>query len=393
MTRDYSDEAYQKMVNQIKEINEEQLFGFTDAMGDLGLHIGKWTGLIRTEDTEAYRKRMLDMNNTTVEKLNQIFEKVKSIDASNAKTTKKLGERQEVYNSKLASLSNLIQPEVSLPSAEEIKRICSKANGTLKKADTDIDAHYQTTLKGMQKDVVLNTLKGTAGSIVGMGTTLLSMPAKMIKNLATGGPVKMATGAASDTWGLINSVFAVGSGAVTIAAIGIGEVIVKGTGKTKYRELFLEEAEKYSKVEGMADAVIAGSGETKTTKAIKTASNVLDTIDTGANIIQDGKDLITKREGIVPKNPIPKHEALSKKSMIKEYQESGYKHMQNLYNAFEGEANAAGVLNHAYKYASTAFDANEPGGTENAILNNFYEESNLLKDTKDIVGEIDKYKK
>lgn len=102
--------------------------------------------------------------------------------------------------------------------------------------------------------------------------------------------------------------------------------------------------------------------------------------------------MITKGEGILPKNPIPEHKVLSKESMIQKYQDSGYKHMQNLYNAFEGEANAAGVLNHAYKYAATAFDANEPGGTENAIINNFYGESKLLKDTKEILGEIDKYK-
>lgn len=233
----------------------------------------------------------------------------------------------------MASLSSLIEPEVSLPSAQEIKRICSKANGELKKADTEIDALYQTTLQGVQKDVLLSALKGTAGSIIGMETTLLAMPAKMIKNLATGGPVKMAAGAASDTWGLINSVFAVGSGAVAISMVGIGEAFVKGSGKTKYRELFLEEAEKYSKVEGLADAIIAGSGESKTTKAIKSASNT-----------------------------------------------------------FEDASNVTGVLKHIYRYAETGFDAYEAGGTENAIRNSFYEESKLLKDTKDILGEIDKYK-
>lgn len=333
MTRDYSDEAYQKMINQIKEINDEQIDGVRDAIGDLGLHIGKWTGLIKTEDTEAYRKKMLDMNNITVDKLDKIFKKVKSTDKRKAKTVKKLGERQKEYNSKLASLSSLIEPEVSLPSVEEIQRICSKANGELKKADTEIDADYQKALKGMQKDVLLSALKGTTGSIVGTGAALLSMPKKMVKNFASGGPVKMAAGAASDTWGLINSVFAVGSGAVAIAAIGIGEVFVKGTGNTKYRELFLEEAEKYSKVEGLADAIIAGSGESKTTKAIKTASNT-----------------------------------------------------------FEDATNATGVLKHIYRYAETGFDAYEAGGTENAIRNSFYEESKLLKDTKDILGEIDKYK-
>lgn len=391
MTRDYSDEAYQKMVKQIKEINEEQICGFTDAIGDLGLHIGKWSGIIKTESTESYRKKMLDMNNTTVGQLKKIYAKVKSIDDANAKTINQLGERQKVYNTKLKSLSALIEPNVSLPSAEEIKKICSTANDQLKKADTDIKAEYEETLNKMQNDVLLKALKRTTGSFVGMATTIFTMPLKMIEDYATGGPVKMELGAASEAWGLINSVCAVASGAVALALLGIDEVFVEVTGNTSYRESFLKTAEECADAEGMADALIVEYGETKTTKAIKTASDVMDTVDTGFNVIQDAKNLKTKGKGILPENPIPEHDVLRKADMLQKYQDSGYKHMQNLYNAFEGESNVAGVLKHAYDYAETAFDANEPGGTEDALLGKIYEESKMLKDAKDVVDEIGKY--
>lgn len=249
----------------------------------------------------------------------------------------------------------------------------------------------QTTYPNVEHLIFKYTnVKGIFLEIVGISD--LKIPRKNDKQKPKIVLVTSASGGAGKTTIALGIATALSDMYKRVAAVGIGEVFVKSTGKTKYRELFLEEAEKYSKVEGMADAIIAGSGENKTTKAIKTVSNVIDTIDTGANIIQDGKDMITKGEGILPKNPIPEHKVLSKESMIQKYQDSGYKHMQNLYNAFEGEANAAGVLNHAYKYAATAFDANEPGGTENAIINNFYGESKLLKDTKEILGEIDKYK-
>ena len=391
MTRDSSDEAYQKMVKQINEINEEQICGFTDAIGDLGLHIGKWSGIIKTESTESYRKKMLDMNNTTVGQLKKIFAKVKSIDDANAKTINQLGERQKVYNTKLKSLSDLIETNVSLPSAEEIKKICSTANDQLKKADTDIKAEYEETLNKMQNDVLLKALKRTTGSFVGMATTIFTMPFKMIEDYATGGAVKMELGAASEAWGLINSTCALASGAVALALLGIDEVFVGITGNTSYRESFLKKAEECADAEGMADALVVEYGETKTTKAIKTASNVIDTVDTSYNVVQDGKDLSIKGKTLLSKKQIPEQDTLRNVDMLQKYQDSGHQHMQNLYNAFERESNVAGALEHVYKYAETAFDANEPGGTADAIRGKVYEESTILKDLKDVVGEIDKY--
>lgn len=391
MTRDYSDEAYQKMVKQINEINEEQICGFTDAIGDLGLHIGKWSGIIKIESTESYRKKMLDMNNTTVGQLKKIFAKVKSIDDANAKTINQLGERQKVYNTKLKSLSDLIETNVSLPSAEEIKKICSTANDQLKKADTDIKAEYEETLNKMKNDVLLKALKRTTGSFVGMATTIFTMPFKMIEDYATGGAVKMERGAASEAWGLINSTCALASGAVALALLGIDEVFVGITGNTSYRESFLKKAEECADAEGMADALVVEYGETKTTKAIKTASDVIDTVDTSYNVVQDGKDLSIKGKTLLSKKQIPEQDALRNVDMLQKYQDSGHQHMQNLYNAFERESKVAGVLEHVYKYAETAFDANEPGGTGDAIRGKVYEESTILKDLKDVVGEIDKY--
>lgn len=69
MVRRYNDEAYQRLTKQIDKINDETMCGFTDMLGDLVLHMGKWSGIIQTSNSERYQKEMLDMNNTTKNQL------------------------------------------------------------------------------------------------------------------------------------------------------------------------------------------------------------------------------------------------------------------------------------------------------------------------------------
>lgn len=385
MIRDYSDEVYNCMLKQIDEINSETINCVTDALGDVVLHMGKWTGLIRTSSTEEYQKKMLDMNDTTAKQLKKIFKEVKEIDATKSEDIKKINDRQREYNNKIKQLSDTIHPGVSFKSAEEIKKICSGINGNLTAADKAINEKYQTVLRSTTSDVVLKAVKGTIGGIVNCGVSILSLPVKMIEGLATGGPVKMATEAASDTWGIINSVFSVGSNIGALAAVGLGGVFAFATGNSRYREAGLEEAEKYVGSEGLADALIAEYGENKFTSTVKGVSDMIDTIDTLDSLIDDSKGFI-KGEGILPKNPIPEHEVLQKKDMLDKYKDD-YRHIQWLYNKYEKQKNNASVVKHVYDYAETIFDVNEEGGVLESLGSEMLEESKLLKDMKDIFGD------
>lgn len=382
--RDYSDEVYNRMLKQIDEINNETINCVTDALGDVCLHLGKWTGIINTSSTEAYQKKMLDMNNTTANQLKKIFKEVKEIDTTKAEDIKQLNDRQREYNIKIKSLSDTIHPGVSFKSADEIRKLCSEINGKLKDADKAINEKYKTVLKSATSDVMLKAVKGTMGGIVNCGVSILSLPVKMIKGLATGGPVKMATEATPEVWGTINSVFSVGSNLGALAAVGVGSVMALLTKNSRYKELGLEEAENYAGSKGLADSLAASCGENKFTSAVREVSDTIDTIDTIDNLIDDGKGFV-KGEGILPKKQIPEKDILHKKDMLEEYQQH-YRHMQWLYDKYNKQKNNASAVKHVYNYAETFFDVNEEGGILESVENEILEESKLLKDVKKIVN-------
>lgn len=80
MRRDFSESAERTLCSQIREINNEQWYGWTDAIGDFfsfGLDIQNY--LDRVDD---YHKKIMDKNNTTVEDIAKIFADVRGVDAS-----------------------------------------------------------------------------------------------------------------------------------------------------------------------------------------------------------------------------------------------------------------------------------------------------------------------
>jgi hypothetical protein len=84
MKRDFSIEAYAELVSLIEQIQQEELCFITDFLGDIFLRIkhalGKH-GIVDTmSDINAYHKEVLDMENTTLEELDRIFEDVSDLD-------------------------------------------------------------------------------------------------------------------------------------------------------------------------------------------------------------------------------------------------------------------------------------------------------------------------
>ena len=382
--RDYSDEVYNELIQKINEINNETVSPVTDFFGDIGLFVGKFIGLISLEKSETYYKQMLDMNDITKDKLNKIFHNVRNVNYQYGKKISSLNQRQQSYVAKLNKLSGMIHPNFNMESVETIKSECKVLNKEIKDADKLIHEQYDEELDKAMKKTALKALKGTVGGIVGAGVNVLSMPAKWVATLATGGPTKMTIEAVSDSWGLINSVFSVGSNMGALAAVGIGSGLALITGNSKYKETGLEEAKKYAGAKDMADVLIAECGKNKVTSAVKEVSNAIDTIDTLDDLIDDGKGVI-KGEGILPGNPIPEHEILRKKDMLEEYQ-NGFKHTQWLYNKYEKQKNNASVVKHIYDYAETIFDVNEEGGIQEAIKEKLAEESELISDAKKIIN-------
>lgn len=85
MFRDFSENAKQKLLEYVKDVTETTLWGkLGDAIGDMGLHVQYWFGALNisnyVNDVDTYHKKILDKNNTTASKVEEIFRNVKNID-------------------------------------------------------------------------------------------------------------------------------------------------------------------------------------------------------------------------------------------------------------------------------------------------------------------------
>lgn len=120
MKRDFSDSAKIKLFNLIDEVNEEQWFGWTDAIGDFfcwGLNIENYL-----DDLDSYHKKVVDKNNTTKEQIEKIFNDIHLVDLSYQGIFDKSKQAIEEQIAYIKGLSECIDPiqnkfEVSLISS------------------------------------------------------------------------------------------------------------------------------------------------------------------------------------------------------------------------------------------------------------------------------------
>lgn len=355
MNRDYSEEVYERMIQQIDQINNETSNWIEDGLGDLMLKLGKWVGLIQTTNTKAYQKQMLDMNDTTKKELKQIFDSVRKIDAKYAKKIKNINDRQKNYAKKINKLSEIIQPGVSMMPAGNIRKLCSTINKDLTKADRIIDKQYTEELNYRASIAASNALKGMAGATVGIGVGILSMPAKWALALYTGGPSKMGKEQAKDTWGLINNVFGFASAASSLGALAVGEVVggLKGKTSSMYG-VALETAETYAGANGLADAMEAyekTNGKDVFMSAAISGARAIDDTVAAVDLIDGVKESIGLK-GFIPKDLLASEQnVLNRKDMT----EDALKHAkkaQNFYQHLEEQRVIASRISNAHKIAS-----------------------------------------
>ncbi len=85
MFRDFSEDAKQKLLGYVDDVTETRTWAkIKDGIGDIGLHVQNWCGYLNItrfiNHMDAYHKKVLDKNNTTKAKIEEIFANVKEID-------------------------------------------------------------------------------------------------------------------------------------------------------------------------------------------------------------------------------------------------------------------------------------------------------------------------
>ena len=127
MIRDFSQDAKSELETLVKQVEDEKLCDFTDWIGDRWLDFESWIGLLNVkryiDDINAYHKKVIDKNNTTLSDIERIFNAAYGVDSSSSRKIKEVVESCRAYNNLLKELSGVISPTGELLTYEEIKNI------------------------------------------------------------------------------------------------------------------------------------------------------------------------------------------------------------------------------------------------------------------------------
>lgn len=114
MYRDFSAKSKHNILNIVSQVEAEKWCDFTDWIGDRWLDFQSWIGKLNIEnyinDINTYHKKIIDKNNTTKEKIDEIFLKVHNID-NNYRNV--FCDDEEIINTVLVyiqELSDIINP-------------------------------------------------------------------------------------------------------------------------------------------------------------------------------------------------------------------------------------------------------------------------------------------
>lgn len=86
LTRDFSEASKQKMLGLVAQVENEKWCDFTDWVGDRWYDFEDLIGTLDVRyyinNVNSYHKKVIDKNNTTAQKINEIFTAVRNVDAS-----------------------------------------------------------------------------------------------------------------------------------------------------------------------------------------------------------------------------------------------------------------------------------------------------------------------
>lgn len=362
MVRDFTEATKEKLLKQIDDINKSTWNPVSDFIGDAFLYGVKWIGLLSLyedmSNVKSYHKIVLDMTDMTKKELNRIFEEVYAVDREFSKNISVLNEQENIYNSKMYKLSSMIKPGFSICDAKTIKSAVSEYNERLKAVNWKVNEIYEKELDWAAKQAVLNSAKGFVSNALNIVVDLVTLPVDMVKNIVTGRPDKIFT----DTWSLINDVFAVGSNMVGIAALGIGYAASGITGNREMKHEAIKSSEAYGGAEGLTDVLDANekvNGKSAINTLMKKISQIADISSAGIGLVDDSKGFFEKPSSmVVPDSGIKKElEPLKKKDIIDKYKD-GYRYWQSLYRKLGTKAHYVfwNNISKIYKYLDSLWD-------------------------------------
>lgn len=159
MIRDFSNSAKKKLLEYVKDATETTLWRkIGDRIGDAGLQIQYWFGALSIskyiENLDAYHKKIIDKNNTTSQRIEEIFTNVKNID-----TRYQGGLQQNVNFSEsvinfINDLANTIDPNGGNMDMQKMNAALAASLEKIQEAKLSREKAIEDSLLGTDPDAV-----------------------------------------------------------------------------------------------------------------------------------------------------------------------------------------------------------------------------------------------
>ncbi|WP_075718712.1 hypothetical protein [Roseburia sp. 499] len=118
MKRDFSDASKEELINLVAQVESEKWCDFTDWIGDRWCDFESWIGALDIQhyinDVNAYHKKVIDKNNTTVQEIENIFNAVKEVDTSYAVRMSACKEQLESIGKLILELTKVVDPSTGV---------------------------------------------------------------------------------------------------------------------------------------------------------------------------------------------------------------------------------------------------------------------------------------
>ena len=195
MVREFTEEARNRLINQIGEIQTEDWWWFADVFQDMLLQIEKWLGILSLNDdvsnVEAYHKSILDMSDYKERDIQEIFTAVSNTEMYFVQELTKSEERLLVLKQALGQMADAIesggsaQASIKFDAIQENLKNLKITEQTGESAElVDIDKKMEDMdsdeLLSFYKDA-LSALEKLSGEEDRMGATMIGMIAAMKK--------------------------------------------------------------------------------------------------------------------------------------------------------------------------------------------------------------------
>ena len=159
MIRDFSNSAKKKLLEYVKDATETTLWRkIGDRMGDAGMQIQYWFGALSIskyiDNLDAYHKKIIDKNNTTSQRIEEIFTNVKNID-----TRYQGGLQQNVNFSEsvinfINDLANTIDPNGGNMDMQKMNAALAASLEKIQEAKLSREKAIEDSLLGTDPDAV-----------------------------------------------------------------------------------------------------------------------------------------------------------------------------------------------------------------------------------------------